>query len=99
MYVAIEKGTLGRGVEARGRLIEDEEQRLASHHAAGQGELLPLPGREVSAAAEAASERRLESVGQLREQAGGARAFHRRAHRLPILHLGEAPDTDRLSGE
>src|ERR671933_2391742 len=44
---ALEDLVLGAGVEAGGRLVEDEQQRLRPHEAAGQGHPLPLALGEV----------------------------------------------------
>ena len=47
--VALEQRVLGLGVERRGRLVEDEQQRLVAHEAARQRELLPLAERHLDA--------------------------------------------------
>jgi len=48
--VALEQRVLGLGVERRGRLVEDEQQRPFAHEPARERELLPLPERHVDAA-------------------------------------------------
>ncbi len=40
--IALEERMLGLGIERGGRLVEDQQQWLIAHEAAGQRQLLPL---------------------------------------------------------
>ena len=60
----LEQGVLGLGVEVGGRLVEEEQQRVA-HAGPGQRQALPLPARQFDA---------VEAPPELGVEAGGQRS-------------------------
>jgi len=62
--VAGEQSGFARGVQARGRLVQDGEQRAVSHQPARQGQPLPLPSGQRPATYVGA-EQGVESVRQV----------------------------------
>ena len=92
----VEQVVLGPGVERGGRLVEDEERRVAEE-GPGQGDPLPLPDRQVAAAGEVLGQQRVVAGGQLRR--GSRRAPAARAAACDRVVVGQtvvAPEADVL---
>ena len=56
-----EQRVLGFGIERRGRLVENQQQRQLAHEPARERQLLPLPERRVDAARPGGAQLRLEA--------------------------------------
>src|SRR5205809_250681 len=81
---------LGARVERGGRLVEDEELRVA-HIGPSQRELLPFTAGEVNSAIEAASHHLVEATGKLVDYAFGQTLERRRPDPLLIGNGVDVP--------
>ncbi len=94
--VALEQRVLGFGVQRRGRLIEDQQQRLVAHEATGQRELLPLSERQLDSARPRRTELRVEARRQAVDDIGCAGAIDGRGTRRLVVERGQVAQPDRL---
>ncbi|KUN04839.1 hypothetical protein AQI95_18305 [Streptomyces yokosukanensis] len=83
-------------VEARGRLVEEDEQRGGAHPGAGQGQLLPLARRQVGAVGEGPAELGVEPGGQGRGHLVGAGGPQGGAYGLRVFERGRVAEADAL---
>ena len=96
--VALEQRMLGLGIERRGRLVEHEQQRRIAHEPSRQGELLPLPERDVDAVRPGRAELGVETGLQPRHHIIGAGALDGGEHRRLVVHAGQVADADASGG-
>src|SRR5581483_8934332 len=96
---AVEEHRLRPYVEARGRLVEDEDAGAALHGHQGPGDRdpLPLPAGELRSVAVLARERRLEAVGEAVDELARAGAVEDRADALVVAEKVDGPEADVLA--
>ena len=94
--IAFEQRMFGFGIERRRRLVENEQERLITHEAARQRQLLPLAKGHVDAARPGRPELRVESRLQAGDHIAGPGAIDRRCHGRHVVETREIADADRL---
>src|SRR5437867_623664 len=62
--VTLEEGVFGFGVEGGGGFVQNKEERLFAHEAAGEGEFLPLAKRDFDPAGPCRAELGVQAGGQ-----------------------------------
>ena len=88
----LEDGVLRLGVERRRGLVEDENVRFFAHERARQGDLLPLPARQLDPAREPSPELGVEAGAQRGHQLARAALLDRASEAqlvLEMLHAAE----------
>src|SRR5213593_428571 len=96
--VALEERMLGLGIKRRRRLVEDQQQRLVAHEAAGQRELLPLAERHIDASGPRRTQLRLEPRRQARDDVPGAGAIDGGDNSGLVIYAGHVAEADGVAG-
>jgi hypothetical protein len=94
--VPLVEQVLGAGVQGRGRLVEDEQQRGLAHERSRDGEGLPLSEGQFHAA-ERGAELGVEVLGQGAGRVEPSGAGERSAHRDVVVEQRQVADADVLA--
>ena len=70
------------------------DEWVAAHEPAGQGQLLPLAGRDLDALVPRRAELGVETVREMLDDVVGATPFDGRTHRIAVVHPRFIADTD-----
>ena len=96
--ITLEELMLGLGVERGRRLVENREQRLIAHEAAGEGQLLPLAEGDIDAIVPGRPELRAQAAGQGVDDVPGSGPVQRGEQGRIDIKPRHVAKADRLPG-